>query len=333
MLALVTGSTGFLGSHVAEQLADAGARLRLLVRKISRTENVEGLRAAESVIGDLRDPKSLERAVAGCEAVFHVAADYRLWAKDPQEMYAANVEGTRELLKAARSAGVKRFVYCSSVATMGFRSDGAVVDEETPVSEQAMIGHYKRSKWLAEQVAIEAARAGQHVVIVNPTTPMGERDIKPTPTGRIVVDFLNRKFPAYMDTGMNIVDVRDAARAHLLAFDKARSGERYIIGGENLTLKQLLDRLSALTGIPSPTMRVPHAVAMAFAAMDEMVTGKIRGKEPRATVESVRMGKKKMWASSEKARRELGYEAGPVDAALARAVEWFRAHGYVTQSR
>jgi dihydroflavonol-4-reductase len=214
---------------------------------------------------------------------------------------------------------------------MGFKSDGTVVDEATPVSEAEMIGHYKRSKFLAEQVAIEAARAGQEVVIVNPTGPMGERDIKPTPTGRIIVDFLKGDFPAYMDTGMNLVDVREVAKAHVLAFEKARPGERYILGGENLTLKQILDKLSAITGIPSPTVRVPHAVAMAFAVLDETVTGKLRGKEPRATVESVRMGKKKMYSSSAKAERELGYEAKPVDEALRRAVEWFRANGYAPQ--
>jgi dihydroflavonol-4-reductase len=282
-------------------------------------------------VGDLRDPESLKQGMRGCEAVFHVAADYRLWMKDPREMYESNVEGTRSILRSAAEAGIRRVVYCSSVATMGFKSDGTVVDEATPVSEAEMIGHYKRSKFLAEQVAIEAARAGQEVVIVNPTGPMGERDIKPTPTGRIIVDFLKGDFPAYMDTGMNLVDVREVAKAHVLAFEKARPGERYILGGENLTLKQILDKLSAITGIPSPTVRVPHAVAMAFAVLDETVTGKLRGKEPRATVESVRMGKKKMYSSSAKAERELGYEAKPVDEALRRAVEWFRANGYAPQ--
>jgi dihydroflavonol-4-reductase len=328
MRVFVTGATGFVGSHVAEQLAASGARLRLLLRKSSRTDNLAVLPDYERASGDLRDPESLRIGMRGCEAVFHVAADYRLWMKDPQEMYAANVEGTRAILKAAAEAGIRRVVYCSSVATMAFKSDGTVVNEATPVTEGDMIGHYKRSKFLAERVAIDAARGGQEVVIVNPTAPMGERDIKPTPTGRIIVDFLKGDFPAYMDTGMNIVDVRDVAKAHILAFEHATVGERYIIGGENLTLKQLLDKLSAITGIPSPTMKVPHAVAMAFAALDETFTGKIRGREPRATIESVRMGKKKMYASSDKARRELGYEPKPVEDALKRAVEWFRANGY-----
>jgi dihydroflavonol-4-reductase len=332
MRVFVTGATGFVGSHVAEQLAANGARLRLLLRKSSRIENLAVLPEYERALGDLRDPESLRIGMRGCEAVFHVAADYRLWMKDPQEMYAANVEGTRAILKSAAESGIRRVVYCSSVATMAFKSDGTVVNEATPVSEADMIGHYKRSKFLAERVAIDAARSGQEVVIVNPTAPMGERDIKPTPTGRIIVDFLKGDFPAYMDTGMNIVDVRDVAKAHILAFERATPGERYIMGGENLTLKQLLDKLSAITGIPSPTMKVPHAVAMAFAAFDETFTGKIRGREPRATIESVRMGKKKMYASSDKARRELGYEPQPVDDALRRAVEWFRANGYAPQT-
>ncbi len=332
MRVFVTGATGFVGSHVAEHLAAGGARLRLLVRPSSRLENLAGLGDFEKVVGDLRDPESLKQGMRGCEAVFHVAADYRLWMKDPTEMYESNVEGTRSILKAASEAGVRRTVYCSSVATMGFKKDGTIVDEATPVGESDMVGHYKRSKFLAEQVAIQAARQGQEVVLVNPTGPMGERDIKPTPTGRIIVDFLNGNFPAYMDTGMNLVDVREVAKAHLLAFEKARPGERYIIGGENLTLKQILDKLSAITGIPSPTMKVPHAVAMAYAVFDETITGKLRGKEPRATVESVRMGKKKMYSSSAKARRELGYEPKPVDEALHRAVEWFRANGYAPQS-
>jgi dihydroflavonol-4-reductase len=243
-------------------------------------------------------------------------------------MYKANVEGTRELLRLAREGGVRRVVYTSSVATMGFRKDASVVDEETPVSEADMIGHYKRSKWMAEQVAIEAARAGQEVVILNPTTPVGSMDAKPTPTGRIIVDFLNKKFPAYVDTGLNLVDVDEIAGMHLAALERGRFGERYILGGENLTLKQILDRLGAMTGQPSPTMKVPHAVAMAFAFFDETLTGKLRGKEPRATVEAVRMGKKMMWASSAKAERELGWRVVPVDAALRSAVEWFIANGY-----
>ena len=326
MRVFLTGATGFVGSHVARMAAEQGAELRLLTRKSSRTENLP--KAAELVQGDLREPANFAAALRGCDALIHVAADYRLWVPDPAEMYKANVEGTRELLHRAREAGVRRVVYTSSVATMGFRRDRSVVDEETLVSEADMIGHYKRSKWLAEKVAIEAARAGQEVVILNPTTPIGAMDVKPTPTGRIIVDFLNRKFPAYVDTGLNLVDVKEIARMHLAALERGRFGERYILGGENLTLKQILDRLSAITGLPSPTMKVPHAVAMAFAFFDEAITGKLRGKEPRATVEAVRMGKKMMWASSSKAERELGWRLLPVDEALRSAVEWFVANGY-----
>ena len=327
MRVFVTGATGFVGSHVARAYAEAGAELRLLTRKTSNLAGLEGL-AAEMVVGDLREAEGLRSAVAGCDAVVHVAADYRLWVTDPDAMYAANVNGTRDLLRLARELGVPRVVYTSSVATMGFGTDGRIVDEDSPVSETDMIGHYKRSKFLAEQAAIAAARAGQHVMILNPTTPMGGGDAKPTPTGRIVVDFLNRNFPAYVDTGLNVVDVAEAARMHVVALERGRPGERYILGGENLTLKQILDRLAALTGLPSPTMKVPHAVAMAFAFFDETVTGKLRGKEPRATVEAVRMGRKMMFASSARAERELGFKVLPVDGALRSAVDWFLDHGY-----
>jgi dihydroflavonol-4-reductase len=279
-------------------------------------------------VGDLREPAKFASALAGCDALIHVAADYRLWVPDPAEMYKANVEGTRELLRLAREAGVRRVVYTSSVATMGFKKDGTIVDEETPVSEADMIGHYKRSKWMAEQVAMEAARAGQQVIILNPTTPIGSLDTKPTPTGRIVVDFLNRNFPAYVETGLNLVDVDEIARMHLVALERGTPGERYILGGENLTLKQILDRLAAITGLPSPTMKVPHGVAMVFAFFDEAITGKLRGKEPRATVEAVRMGRKMMFASSAKAERELGLRVMSVENALRSACSWFVANGY-----
>jgi dihydroflavonol-4-reductase len=224
--------------------------------------------------------------------------------------------------------GVAKVVYTSSVATMGFKEDGTIVDEDTPVSLDDMIGHYKRSKFLAEQEAIAAARDGQHVILLNPTTPVGANDIKPTPTGQIIVDFLNGRFPAYVDTGLNLVDVGEVARMHVVASERGVPGERYILGGENLSLKQILDKMSAITGIPSPTLQVPHALAMAFAFFDETVTGRLRGKEPRATVEAVRMGKKKMFASSVKAERELGLRIVPVYAALRAAIDWFRAHGY-----
>lgn len=327
MLVFITGATGFLGSHVARVLREQGARLRLLVRPTSDLRNIADL-DADRVPGDLRDPASFEKALAGCEAVFHVAADYRLWVRDPEQMYRANVEGTRALLQAAQRQGVRRIVYTSSVATMGFGSNGTVADENSPVSLADMIGHYKRSKFMAEQVAVEAARSGIDVVIANPTTPIGERDVKPTPTGRIVLDFLKRKFPAYVDTGLNLVDATECARGHVLALEKGRSGERYILGGENLTLKQILDRLAAITGLPSPRVKLPYVFALATGVIDETVTGRILRKEPRATIDAVRMGKKKMFVSSGKAERELGWKTIPVDGALRRSVEWFRANGY-----
>jgi dihydroflavonol-4-reductase len=327
MKVFLTGSTGFVGTHVARELAQRGAQLRLLLRPTSNLRNLEGLQA-ETIVGDLLQPELLRTSIRGCDAVMHVAADYRLWVRDPKTMYAANVDGTRALLQIAREEAVPRTVYTSSVATMGFKTDGTIVDETTPVSLADMVGHYKRSKFFAEQVAMEAARTGQQVIILNPTTPIGPMDVKPTPTGRIIVDFLNKKFPAYVDTGLNLVDVAEVARTHADALEKGHSGERYILGGENLTLKQILDKMSAITGLPSPTMRVPHAVAMIFAFFDENITGRIRGLEPRATVEAVRMGKKKMFASSAKAQRELGFRIVPVYPALRAAIEWFRANGY-----
>jgi dihydroflavonol-4-reductase len=328
MLAFVTGATGFLGSHVARVLATQGSDLRLLVRSSSNLKNLEGLKA-ETAIGDLRDAASLEKAISGCDAVFHVAADYRLWVRDPREMYRSNVEGTRSILDAARKNGVKRVVYTSSVATIGFTGNGEAADEDSPVSLADMIGHYKRSKFMAEQIALDAGRSGLNVVTVNPTTPIGEQDIKPTPTGRIVVDFLKRKFPAYVETGLNLVDATECARGHIAALEKGKSGERYILGGENLTLKQILDKLADITGLPSPKMKLPYIFAFAAGVVDEAVTGRMLKREPRATVDTVRMGKKKMFASSAKAERELSWRIVPVEAALRRAVEWFQANGYV----
>jgi dihydroflavonol-4-reductase len=316
---------------VARALAAKGAQLRLLVRPSSRTEHLAALNA-ELVVGDLLQPEGLRSALEGCEALVHVAADYRLWVRDPRAMYAVNVAGTEALLRMAREAGVRRVVYTSSVATMGFRKDGAVVDEETPVSLADMVGHYKRSKFLAEQKAIAAARSGQPVIILNPTTPIGPEDARPTPTGRIVVDFLDRNFPAYVDTGLNLVDVSVVAQTHVAALERGRPGERYILGGEDLTLKQILDRMAAMTGLPSPTIKAPHALAMAFAFFDEWAVGRLLRREPRATVEEVRMSQKKMFASSAKAERELGHPIVPVDAALRAAIDWFRAHGYVKAS-
>lgn len=327
MKVFITGATGFVGSHVARVLLQQGAELRLLVRASSRTENLEGLRA-ERVIGDLCDADALRRGMSGCELVFHVAADYRLWARDPGEIYRANVEGTRAVLEAARAAGVRRVVHTSSVGTIGFQTNGRPADEDSPVSLGEMIGAYKRSKFMSEQAAMEAARGDLDVVVVNPTTPVGEQDIKPTPTGRVIVDFLKRKFPAYVDSGLNLVDVRECARGHVLAAERGRRGERYILGGEDLTLKQILDRLAAITGLPSPRVKLPYAFALAAGAVDTLFTGVLLKREPRVTLDSVRMGRKKMFASSAKAERELGWKIVPVDDALRRAVEWFRAHGY-----
>ena len=327
MKAFVTGATGFVGSHVAQVLAEQGADLRLLVRTGSDPKNIQQLNA-DRVVGDLCDPESIDRAMAGCDVVFHVAADYRLWVRDPAQMYRANVEGTRTILQAARKNRVRRVVYTSSVATMGFTVKNNPVDESSPVSLENMIGHYKRSKYMAEEVAIAAGHDGIDVVVVNPSTPVGEQDIKPTPTGRIVVDFLKKKFPAYVDTGLNMVDVRECARGHVAALEKGRSGERYILGGENLTLKQILDKLAAITGLPSPRVRLPYAVALASGVVDTVVTGVVLRREPRVTIDAVRMGRKKMFVSSAKAERELGWKAVSVDAALRRAVQWFNDNGY-----
>src|SRR5579862_7814877 len=280
MKAFVTGATGFLGSHVARALADQGAELRVLVRATSNLRNLEGLKA-ETASGDLRDANSLEKAIAGCDTVFHVAADYRLWVQDPAEMYRSNVEGTRAILEAARKNGVKNVVYTSSVATMGFTGNGRPADEDSPVSLAEMIGHYKRSKFMAEQIALQAGRAGLRVITVNPTTPIGEQDVKPTPTGRIVVDFLKGKFPAYVETGLNLVDVRECALGHISAMEKGKSGERYILGGENLTLKQILDKLAAISGLPSPNIKLPYFVAFAAGFFDENFSGRLLRREPR----------------------------------------------------
>jgi dihydroflavonol-4-reductase len=327
MKIFLTGATGFVGHHVAKALAAEGGNLRFLTRKSSNLANLEGIKG-ETVVGDLSDPASLKSSLAGADAIVHVAADYRLWIPDPAAMYKANVDGTRELLRLAREAGVRRFVYTSSVATMHFRTDGIVINEDTPVALSDMVGHYKRSKFLAEQEAIKAAQSGQQVVILNPTSPIGSNDRKPTPTGRIFVDFLNGKFPAYMDTGLNLVDVSEVARAHVLALTKGTFGRRYILGGENLTLKQILDKMSAITGISSPTVKIPFAVAATYAFFEEWITGRIRGKEPRATLEEVRMGRKKMYASSAHAQSELGFRILPVYPAMRAAIDWFRSNGY-----
>lgn len=319
---LVTGASGFLGWHVARALVERGDRVRALCRPASQIRELD----VERVTGDLRDPESLARAAEGCNLVFHVAADYRLWAKDPHELYESNVDGTRNLLEAAERAGAERIVYTSTVGCIGMPKDHPG-DEDTPVTIENMVGHYKRSKWLAEQVAIGKARAGVPVVIVNPTAPIGDHDWKPTPTGKIIVDFLRNRMPAFVDTGLNLVDVRDTATGHLQAAEKGRVGERYILGCENLTLDQILQRLASITGKPAPKMKLPYAVAYAT-GMATTAWANLTGRAPLAPIEAVRMAKKRMFVTHAKAARELGFSPGPVDTALTRAVEWFRANGY-----
>ena len=315
--ALVTGASGFIGWHVARTLIENGQRVRALVRPGSRVRELE----VETAQGDLRDADSLQRAVAGCGLVFHVAADYRLWAKRPEELYESNAGGTRNLLEAARRAGVERVVYTSTVGCIGIPAEG-LGDETAPVRMEDMSGAYKRSKFLAEQAALEFARDGLPVIIVNPTAPVGDHDSKPTPTGKIVLDFLKGAMPAFIDTGLNLVDVRDTAKGHLLAAEKGRPGERYILGCENLTLEEILGRLARLSGKKAPVVKLPYAVAYA-AGLVSTGWARLTGLEPRAPLDAVRMARKKMWVSHEKARRELGFDPSPVDGALARAIEWF----------
>ena len=314
---LVTGASGFLGWHIARLLGERGYAVRGLVREGSRLTDLE----AEPVRGDLRDPASLERAVAGCGLVFHAAADYRLWARDPRELYRSNVDGTRHLLEAARRAGVERVVYTSTVGCIGIPPQG-LGDENTPVSLEEMAGAYKRSKFQAEQVALEFARQGFPVVIVNPTAPVGDHDVKPTPTGQTVLDFLNGKMPAFIDTGLNIVDARDTADGHWLACERGRPGERYVLGSENLTLAEILRVLAKITGRKAPTLRLPYAVAYC-AGICSTAWAEVTGAPPRVPIDAVRMARKKMWVTHEKARRELGFSPQPAEAALRRAAEWF----------
>jgi dihydroflavonol-4-reductase len=319
---LVTGASGFLGWHVASVLVNKGYHVRALARRAGSVRDLE----SEIVEGDLRDKPSLDRAVSGCGAVFHVAADYRLWVKRPEEMYAANVGGTRDLLNAAAAAGVERFVYTSTVGCIGL-VDGGLGDETTPVRLGDMVGHYKRSKFLAEQEALQAARAGLPVVIVNPTAPVGSHDVKPTPTGQTIVDFLAGRMPAFVDTGLNIVDAADVAEGHWLAFDRGRNGERYILGGENLTLEQILGELAHLTGKPAPGLRLPWVAAWLAGAVSTGLA-EMTGKPPCVPLEAVKMARKKMWVKHDKARIELGYDPAPARAGLMNAVRWFEAHGY-----
>jgi dihydroflavonol-4-reductase len=317
-MVLVTGASGFLGWHVARVLLERGHQVRALVRQGSRVDGLD----VETITGDLRDAESLPRAVAGCGLIFHVAADYRLWAKDSSELYRSNVDGTRNLLNAARTAGVERVVYTSTVGCIGVPK-GGIGDETVPIALEEMTGAYKRSKFQAEQVALEFARQGLPVVIVNPTAPVGDHDVKPTPTGKIVVDFLNGDMPAFIDTGLNIVDVHDTALGHVLACERGRPGERYILGSENLTLAQILGKLAEITGRKPPRIRLPYAVAWCAGAAST-AWASISGTPPRVPMDAVRMARKKMWVTHEKATRELGFHPGPADIALAKAVEWFR---------
>lgn len=320
---LVTGATGFIGWHVAKRLLERGHTVRALVRPTSRIRELD----VEVVSGDLRDSGSLERAVRGCGLVFHIAADYRLWAKDPAELYRSNVEGTRNLLHAAQQAGVERVVYTSTVGCIGIRKDRPG-SEDVEVRLEQMTGAYKRSKFQAEQVAMEFAQSGFPVVIVNPTAPMGDHDFKPTPTGKIVVDYLKGAMPAFVDTGLNLVDVEDTAEGHLLAAERGQPGQRYILGCENLTLKQILERLARISEGKAPRWRIPYPVAYA-AGLVSTGWANLTGQEPRAPLDAVKMAKVKMFVSSDKAKRDLGFNPQPVDGALKRAVDWFRENGYV----
>jgi dihydroflavonol-4-reductase len=324
---LVTGGTGFVGTHVVRALLARGRAVRCLVRPRSRRANLEGL-SVEIAEGDVTDPPSLARAMAGIATLYHCAADYRLWARDPGELHRANVEGTDNVLKAAAAARVARVVYTSSVGALGLTADGTPADETTPVSRAEVVGNYKKSKFDAERVAESWAGRGLPVVIVNPSTPVGERDVKPTPTGQMIVDFLNRRLPAYVETGLNLVDVRDVAQGHLLAAEKGRLGEKYILGHRDMTLKEILETLARLTGLPAPRVRLPHAVPLAAAAAATWAAH-LTGRPPRVSLESVRMSQHRMFFDAGKAVRELGLPQTPVEAALGRAVAWFRENGYV----
>jgi len=324
---LVTGGTGFVGAHVVRALLRRGRSVRCLVRNSSRRTNLEGL-DVEVAIGDVTDPESLSRAMAGVETVYHCAADYRLYARDPRALYACNVAGTDNLMRAAADAGARRVVHTSSVGALGLSANGSPADETTPVRAKSMIGHYKRSKYDAERVAEGWAARGFPVVIVNPSTPVGEYDVKPTPTGQMIVDFLNRRMPAYVETGLNLVDARDVAEGHVFAAERGRTGEKYILGHRNMTLKEILDALSRLTGLPSPGLRLPHWIPLAAAAADTFAA-RLTGRVPRVPLEGVRMSRHKMFFDAGKAVRELGLPQTPVEEALGRAVAWFREKGYV----
>lgn len=326
----MTGASGFVGSAVARCLLDAGHDVRVLVRALSRRGNLEGL-PVEVVVGDLRDRQSLDLAAKGCHSLFHVAADYRLWTRRPQDLYDSNVEGSLNILRAAADAGVGRIVYTSSVATMGLEPGGEPANEETPVALEDMIGHYKRSKFVAEQEVLKlASKERLPVVVVNPSTPMGPRDIKPTPTGRIIVQAAAGRMPAYVDTGLNVVHVDDVAQGHLCAYEKGEMGQRYILGGEDWTLRGILQQVASLSGRSPPRIRLPHRLVMPIAYIAEAWAHVVRAeKEPMVCVDGVRMSKKLMFFSSGKARQQLDYSPRPALAALQDAVQWFRENGYL----
>ncbi|HNO76208.1 hopanoid-associated sugar epimerase [Nitrosomonas mobilis] len=327
MITLVTGATGFVGAAVVRALVQTGIDVRVLVRPNSDLQNLDGL-PVERVSGDLRDPVSLRRALTGCRHLYHVAAHYALWAKDPSIFYDINVTGTRNLLEAARDVGVDRTVYCSTIGTIGLPPGGGLGTEETLVSLEQMAGHYKRSKYLAEQEVHKLAKEGLSVVIVNPSAPVGERDVKPTPTGQIVVDFMKGRMPAYIETGINIIDVDDVATGHLLAMEKGRQGERYILGSKNLLLCEVFEILGTLTGVKAPALKLPRGVVLPFAYLNHWIAN-LTGMSPRIPLEGVKMAKYKMHYDCSKAIRELGLPQHPPEVALEKAVRWFKAHGYV----
>jgi len=330
MTTLVTGATGFLGSHVARQLVARGDEVRVLMRPSSNNRAISDL-SLEYVTGDLRDAASLERAMNGVQRVFHVAADYRLWSKNPQEIYDSNVGGTKNLLAAARKAGVEQLVYTSTVATIAVDRP-ELPNEFTDAKLGEMIGHYKRSKWMAEQEVLQAAKEGAPAIVAMPTTPVGPWDWKPTPTGKIILDFLNGKMPGYVETGLNFVGAEEGAAGHLLVAERGKMGERYLLGAENLTLKELLDALAGITGLRAPGMKIPHGVALGVAYV-ESAFSRLIGKDPQIPVEGVKIAKHKMFVDCSRAQRELGFQPGPPAAALERAVRWYQANGYVKAGR
>src|SRR5271163_604171 len=330
MTTLVTGASGFLGSHVARQLVARGEEVRVLMRA-SSTNRAIGDLSLEYVTGDLRDAASLERALAGVKCVFHVAADYRLWAKKSRDIYDSNVGGTKNLLEAAKRAGVEKFIYTSTVATIAVDRP-ELPTEATDAKLEEMVGHYKRSKWMAEREALNAAKEGLPVIVAMPTTPVGPGDWKPTPTGKIILDFLNGKMPGYVETGLNFVGAEECAEGHLLVAENGKAGERYLLGAENLTLKALLDLLAGITGLRAPSMKIPHGVALGVAYV-ESAFSRMVGKEPQIPVEGVRIAEHTMFVDCSRATKELGFRAGPVAEALERAVRWYESNGYVSPRR